>query len=218
MKSTCWLLLVLGMFVCASVALGGTMEVQEVVNGQPMVIWANASAISSNSLEDPRLIVRRLKRGSAIDPGSAVFSGLTFGFESVDGTGIFDFFNAGRYDLSKLTFTITPGGPSGDVLSEFVCGFDSQMAGSMPFTSCTFQQTGSSNTPTILSFYGGSGLPAGSYFGVDLTGFPDNAQVKANAVTSALDTPEPPAVYLMLAGMIALLAVRRKRTHLLAAF
>ncbi|MGD0696252.1 MAG: PEP-CTERM sorting domain-containing protein [Terriglobia bacterium] len=154
---------------------------------------------------DPQVLVRRNGRGV---PGAAVpFEGSDFTFLVPTGTGIFAFFNENDQAFRSLTFTIFPGGPgpSGDLL--FTCKATSDLK-ALPFSNCHFSQFGSLDTPTVVRFQGGEGLPSMSFFTVYLTGFAPHTEVSVES--TFLPIPEPGTLLLCFPGLAALIAWRRR--------
>jgi hypothetical protein len=154
---------------------------------------------------DPQVQVRRNGRGV---PGTAVpFEGTGFTFLVPTGTGTFAFVNGNEQALRSLTFTIFPGGPGlpGDLL--FTCETTSDLK-ALPFSNCYFSQFGSFDTPTVVQFRGGEGLPSMSFFTVSLTGFAPHTEVSVDS--TFLPIPEPGTLMLCLSGLAALVAWRRR--------
>ena len=153
---------------------------------------------------DPQLLVRRLKRGSI------PFSGSTFGFSAATGTGFFDYYNNNDMILSALTVTIDPGGLPSANASIFSCGIESELP-AVPFTNCSFAAFGTNLNATVITFFGGSGLPPYSHFALGLTGFPANAVVVATAELTP--TPESASFVFVLAGLVGLGVTLAARSH-----
>jgi len=173
------------------------VQLEELINGQN--VWVTLKPGQAVDT-DPRILVRRLRRGSV------PFSGYSFSFTSGTGDGTFDFFNDNPRPLYELTFTITPGGPADSIGALFACGVGSDYR-ILPFSDCLFKQEGDIESTTVVSFFGRPGLPAFSHFAIDLQGFPSNTLVSAVATPSAV--PEPATTALFLTGMGALLWKRR---------
>jgi hypothetical protein len=156
----------------------------------------------TTSFDDPQVVVHQLKRGSQ------PFSGFSFSFLAPDGSGDFNFFNANPVALLELTLTITPGGQVEDLPAIFACGASSEFD-FLPFSNCSFVQIGDAGSATIVSYLGGPGLPAGSHFAIDLTGYQPNTFVTVTAVPASI--PEPGTILLLVTGVGTLLARRRLR-------
>jgi len=209
-------LLLLGamlVFLCPQ-AFADTVAVDELINGKPTLIVLDPGQYNSG-VPDPRFAIRRLRRGSI------PFYGLDFTFDLSDGAGSVDFRNAGPKTLYSLTFTITPGGPGGAGPEVFSCGDDSELSGVIPFTNCLFLETGGPHSESIVTFYGGPGLPSQSHFFVTLDGFGSAVQVSAQGGTTPLSgppvgtsgspdpVPEPGTLALFIGGIAVLLGRRR---------
>ena len=188
------------------------VAVDELVNGKPALIVLDPDDYNSG-VPDPRVAIRRLRRGSI------PFYGLDFSFDLSDGSGSVDFRNAGSETLYSLTLTITPGGPGAPEV--FSCGDDSLLSDVIPFTNCLFLETGGPNSKSIVIFYGGPGLPSQSHFFVTLDGFDSAVEVSAQGSTSPFNgppvgargdpspVPEPGTLALFVGGLALLLGARR---------
>jgi hypothetical protein len=208
------LLLSAALVFVSSQAAADTVGINELVNGKPTLIVLNPSEYTSG-VPDPRIAIRRLRRGSI------PFYGLDFSFDMSDGTGSIDFRNAGSATLYALTFTITPGGPAGNGPEVFSCGDDSQLSDVIPYTNCLFLETGGPNSESIVTFYGGPGLPSGSHFFVTLEGFGSAVQVSAQGSTipwngppvgtsaGSDSVPEPGTLGLFISGVALVLGACR---------
>jgi len=144
-------------------AFADTVAVDELINGKPTLSVLDPGQYTSG-VPDPRFAIRRVRRGSI------PFYGLTFNFDLTNGSGSVDFLNASPETLYSLTFTITPGGPAGSGPEVFSCGDDSELSGVIPFTNCLFLETGGPQSTSVVTFYGGPGLPSQSHFLVTLQG------------------------------------------------
>lgn len=193
MKISRWGVLLVAVVACSGVLEASPVDIQEVIRGEQVTFFLNGGVLADQSVEDPQVALRRLKRGSI------PFSGLTFSFAALAGSGFFDYYNSNAFDLFTLTLTITPGGPPASTASSFGCGIETDVTGVFPFSSCEFQQTGSDVTSTIATFTGPPGLPPHSHFAVELDGFPANAQVSAAATPDPV--PEPGVGLLFLSGL-----------------
>ncbi|HEX9760749.1 MAG TPA: PEP-CTERM sorting domain-containing protein [Candidatus Acidoferrales bacterium] len=141
---------------------------------------------------DPQIIIRQ---GS----GTIPVTGLTFSFTlgTVDGEETID--NQSSQVWTTLTLTIFPGAQADDLPSSFfVC------TPLVFFTDCTFLQMGSTTTPTIIFFFGGTGVPVGQHFTIEWIGFPEGA-----GLVGVANVPEPGTLLLMLSGAGAM-ALRRR--------
>ncbi len=187
--------------LASSHAFADTVALEEIINGKPTLVVLDPGQFGSG-VADPRIGVRRLKRGSTW------FWGLEFSFDLSGGTGQADFFNAGAATLHSLTLTITPGGPASGGPEVFSCGAESDLNGLIPFTNCLFKETGGADSRTVVKFYGGPGLPHQSHFSVELGGFDSNVQVSAQGSPAV---PEPGTLALFLGGGALLLNRRRSR-------
>lgn len=204
MKNKWILLLMAGVMVVltARKSPADVVAVQQYINGASVLDVLKPGPIDFTTIDDPQMIVRRLIRGSV------PFSGLSFSFDALSGSGDFDYYNGNSFALASLTFTILPGDPAGITDSMFACGIQTQLT-LLPFSNCRFSQFGGATTPTILSFYGGSGLPTHSHFDVEMNGFQPNSSVSAEA--TPLLTPEPGMAVLILSGIGSLLTQARPR-------
>jgi len=200
------------LLLLSSQASGDTVAVNELINGNPTLVVLAPTEYTSG-VPDPRVAVRRLRRGSI------PFYGLDFSFDVSNGGASVDFRNAGPETLYSLTLTITPGGPAGNGPEVFSCGDDSVLSDVIPFTNCLFLETGGSHSESIVTFYGGPGLPSQSHFFVTLDGFGSAVQVSAQGGTTpmngpavgALGSPDPvpePATLALFIGGVALLLNR----------
>lgn len=154
---------------------------------------------------DPQVLVHRNGRGV---PATAIpFEGAGFTFLVPTGTGIFAFVNENDQAFRSLTFTIFPGGPGlpGDLL--FTCKMTSDLE-ALPFSNCHFSQFGSFDTPTVVRFQDGEGLPSMSFFTISLTGFAPHTEVSVES--TFLPIPEPGTLMLCFSGLAALVARRRR--------
>jgi len=195
-------------------AFADTVAVDELVNGKPTLVVLKPGQYGIG-VPDPRVAIRRLRRGSI------PFYGLDFTFELSDGAGSVDFRNAGSDTLYSLTLTITPGGPAGAGPEVFSCGDDSELSDVIPFTNCLFIETGGPHSESIVTFYGGPGLPSQSHFFVTLDGFGSAVHVSAQAGTTPVNgppvgasgdpspVPEPGTLGLFIGGVAVLLGGRR---------
>ena len=182
-------------------AFADAIAVDELIRGHNTLVVLNPAKYGSE-LTDPRVSIRQLQRGST------PFYGLDFSFNLSDGTDQADFRNAGPATLYGLTFTITPGGGAGEGSEVFSCGVATDLAAPIPFNNCLFMHVGGPDSPSIVRFYGGPGLPSQSHFSVELDGFASNVGVSAVASpTSAV--PEPGTLALFLGGVALLLGRRR---------
>ena len=136
-----WHVLLLGstLLLLSSQASADTVGVYEVINGKPTLIVLQPAEYRSG-LPDPRVALRRLRRGSI------PFYGLDFSFDLSNGSGSVDFRNAGPQTLYSLTLTISPGGPAGNGPEVYSCGDDSVLSDVIPFTNCLFLETGGSHS------------------------------------------------------------------------
>jgi hypothetical protein len=216
MKRWHTLLLAVTLLVLSPQAFGDTVALSELINGKTTLLVLDPAQYGVG-VPDPRVALRRLTRGSI------PFYGLDFSFDLSDGTGSVDFRNAGSETLYSLTLTITPGGPAGAGPEVFSCGDDSQLSDVIPFTNCLFMQTGGPNSETIVTFYGGPGLPSQSHFFVTLDGFDSSVQVSAQGGTTPVNgpavgalgspdpVPEPGTLALFFSGVALLLGRRASR-------
>jgi hypothetical protein len=210
------LLLAATLLVLSSQASADTVALNELINGKPTLVVLDPGQYGTR-VPDPRVAIRRLVRGSI------PFYGLDFSFDLSDGAGSVDFRNAGPETLYSLTLTITPGGPAGVGPEEFSCGDSSALSDVIPFTNCVFLETGGPHSESIVTFYGGPGLPSQSHFFVTLEGFGSAVQVNAQGGTTpvsgraaeALGTsdsvPEPGSLALFMGGVAMLLGRHRSR-------
>ena len=210
----CHALLLGATLLLSSRAFADTVAVDELINGKPILIVFNPGQYTSG-VPDPRFAIRRLRRGSI------PFYGLDFSFSLSDGSGSIDFRNANPETLYSLTFTITPGGPAGSGPEIFSCGDDSELSGVIPFTNCLFLETGGPQSESVVTFYGGPGLPSQSHFFVTLEGFGSAVQVSAQGGTTPLNgppvgtsgsgdpVPEPGTLGLFIGGMVLLMGRHR---------
>jgi len=193
-----------------SQASADTVAVNELVNGKPTLVVLEPAEYT-NRLPDPRVALRRLRRGSI------PFYGLDFGFDASAGGASVDFRNAGSETLYSLTLTISPGGPAGNSPEEFSCTDDSALSSVVPFTNCLFLETGGPNSESIVTFYGGPGLPSQSHFLVTVEGFGSAVEVSAQGGTTPLNSPpgdpspvpEPGTLTLLVGGLALVLGRRR---------
>jgi hypothetical protein len=202
------------LLLLSSQASGDTVAVNELINGNPTLVVLAPTEYTSG-VPDPRVAVRRLRRGSI------PFYGLDFSFDVSNGGASVDFRNAGPETLYSLTLTITPGGPAGNGPEVFSCGDDSVLSDVIPFTNCLFLETGGSHSESIVTFYGGPGLPSQSHFFVTLDGFGSAVHVSAQAGTTPVNgppvgasgdpspVPEPGTLGLFIGGVAVLLGGRR---------
>ena len=211
-----WHVLLLGstLLLLSSQASADTVGVYEVINGKPTLIVLQPAEYRSG-LPDPRVALRRLRRGSI------PFYGLDFSFDLSNGSGSVDFRNAGPQTLYSLTLTISPGGPAGNGPEVYSCGDDSVLSDVIPFTNCLFLETGGPHSESIVTFYGGPGLPSQSHFFVTLDGFGSAVHVSAQAGTTPVNgppvgasgdpspVPEPGTLGLFIGGVAVLLGGRR---------
>ncbi len=188
------------LFLLSSHAFADIVAFEELTNGKPTLVVLDPGQYGSG-VTDPRVAIRRLRRGST------PFWGLDFSFDWSGGMGQADFFNAGAATLYALTLTITPGVPASDDPEVFSCGAESDLSGLIPFVNCLFMRTGGADSSSVVRFYGGPGLPSQSHFAVEMDGFDSNARV--SAVASPSPVPEPGTLALFLGG-VALLANRRR--------
>jgi hypothetical protein len=191
-----------------------TVAVDELINGKPTLSVLDPGQYTSG-VPDPRFAIRRVRRGSI------PFYGLTFNFDLTNGSGSVDFLNASPETLYSLTFTITPGGPAGSGPEVFSCGDDSELSGVIPFTNCLFLETGGPQSTSVVTFYGGPGLPSQSHFFVTLQGFGSAVQVTAQGGTTPINgasvgtscggdpVPEPETLGLFIGGVALLLGGHR---------
>jgi hypothetical protein len=180
-------------------ARADTVAVDQLIDGKDTLTVIDEQKFEAGPPYDPQIVVRRLARGSMH------FSGLSFSFDALSGSGIFDFFNANDFRLAELVFTITPGGPPRTVNSLFGCGVSSQLK-ALPFSECHFAEMGDDLSSTVVSF-SSSGLAPFSHFAVELTGFAPNAHITATATPARV--PEPETILLLLSGVGALLTRRK---------
>ena len=183
-------------------ALADAVAVNELVNGTEILRVLDPSQYGHGTPADPQVTVHRLRRGSA------PFKGYRFSFVAPDGSGSFDFFNDNPLTLLDLTLSISPGGPPNNVPALFDCGVGSDF-NFLPFSSCSFIQTGDSNSPTVVLFFGGPGLPPFSHFALELAGFEPDTLITGMATPA--NVPEPAPMALLLTGMGTLLAGVRLR-------
>jgi hypothetical protein len=214
MKSVHIVLFSATLVLLSSQAFADTVAVDELVNGKPTLVVLEPGQYGIG-VPDPRVAIRRLRRGSI------PFYGLDFSFDLSDGAGSVDFRNAGSETLYSLTLTISPGGPAGAGPEVFSCGDDSELSDVIPFTNCLFMETGGPHSESIVTFYGGPGLPSQSHFFVTLDGFGSAVQVSAQGGTTpingpavgALGSPDPvpePATLALFIGGVALLLNRHR--------
>ena len=202
-----WHVLLLGstLLLLSSQASGDTVAVNELINGNPTLVVLAPTEYTSG-VPDPRVAVRRLRRGSI------PFYGLDFSFDLSNGSGSVDFLNASPETLYSLTFTITPGGPAGSGPEVFSCGDDSELSGVIPFTNCLFLETGGPHSESIVTFYGGPGLPSQSHFLVTLQGFGSAVEVSGQGGTTPVNdspVPEPGTLALFVGGGALMLGGRQ---------
>src|SRR6516164_4569208 len=211
-----WHVLLLGftLLLLSSQASADTVGVYEVINGKPTLIVLQPAEYRSG-LPDPRVALRRLRRGSI------PFYGLDFSFDLSNGSGSVDFRNAGPQTLYSLTLTISPGGPAGNGPEVYSCGDDSVLSDVIPCTNCLFLETGGPHSESIVTFYGGPGLPSQSHFFVTLDGFGSAVHVSAQGGTTPVNgasvgtscggdpVPEPETLGLFIGGVALLLGGRR---------
>ena len=211
-----WHVLLLGstLLLLSSQASADTVGVYEVINGKPTLIVLQPAEYRSG-LPDPRVALRRLRRGSI------PFYGLDFSFDLSNGSGSVDFRNAGPQTLYSLTLTISPGGPAGNGPEVYSCGDDSVLSDVIPFTNCLFLETGGPHSESIVTFYGGPGLPSQSHFLVTLQGFGSAVEVSGQGGTTPVNgppvgasgdpspVPEPGTLGLFIGGVAVLLGGRR---------
>ena len=202
-----WHVLLLGstLLLLSSQASADTVGVYEVINGKPTLIVLQPAEYRSG-LPDPRVALRRLRRGSI------PFYGLDFSFDLSNGSGSVDFRNAGPQTLYSLTLTISPGGPAGNGPEVYSCGDDSVLSDVIPFTNCLFLETGGPHSESIVTFYGGPGLPSQSHFLVTLQGFGSAVEVSGQGGTNPVNdspVPEPGTLALFVGGGALMLGGRR---------
>jgi hypothetical protein len=163
-----------------------TVAYEDVVNGVDSLTVLNSGAYAAGDYVDPEVVVRRLKRGSI------PFEGFIFEFNSDSGTGFFDYRNNNDVALLDLTLVIT--GVYGDANMAFGCGIQTQLD-ALPFSSCVYRRigTGTTDSSTVITFFGAAGLPAQSHFAILLTGFPADATVLAQAIPEASSPAPPPS-------------------------
>jgi hypothetical protein len=195
-------------------AFADTVALNELINGKSTLVILDPGQYGIG-VPDPRVAIRRLARGSI------PFYGLDFSFDLSNGVGSVDFRNAGPETLYSLTLTITPGGPAGAGPEVFSCGDDSALSSVIPFANCLFLATGGPHSESIVSFYGGPGLPSQSHFFVTLDGFGSAVQVNAQggtipvsgpavgALGNADPVPEPGTLALLLGGLALVLSRHR---------
>ena len=202
-----WHVLLLGstLLLLSSQASADTVGVYEVINGKPTLIVLQPAEYRSG-LPDPRVALRRLRRGSI------PFYGLDFSFDLSNGSGSVDFRNAGPQTLYSLTLTISPGGPAGNGPEVYTCGDDSVLSDVIPFTNCLFLETGGPHSESIVTFYGGPGLPSQSHFLVTLQGFGSAVEVSGQGGTTPVNdspVPEPGTLALFVGGGALMLGGRQ---------
>ena len=188
--------------LCSTGARADTIAYYDVSDGNSILQILEPEPYYAGNGTDPKLLVRRLKRGSI------PFSGPRFSFSANTGTGFFDYYNNNDMILSALTITIDPGGLPSASASIFSCGIQSELA-LLPFNNCSFGAFGTDLNATVINFFGGPGLPAYSHFSLDLTGFPANAAVVATAELTA--APEPVPSMLFFVGLLGLAFVWARR-------
>ena len=196
------LLLGAALLLLARHTFADAVAVDELIKGHPSLFVLDAARYGID-VPDPRVMVRQLRRGST------PFWGLDFGFDLSGGTGQADFRNAGPATLYGLTLTITPGGGGGEGPQVFSCDAATDLDASIPFTNCLYTNVGGSDSPSIVKFYGGPGLPSQSHFSVELDGFASNVAVSAVATSTPEAVPEPGTLALFLGGVALLLGRRR---------
>ena len=189
--------------LCSAGARADTIAYYDVTNGNSILAVLQPDAYYAGDGTDPQLLVRRLKRGSI------PFSGPSFSFFANTGTGFFDYYNNNPMILSTLTITIDPGGLPSASATIFSCGIESELI-AMPFSNCSFGAFGSNLDATVITFFGGPGLPPFSHFALELAGFPANADVVATAELTP--SPEPASLVLFFVGLLAFgfVGIRRR--------
>jgi len=189
---------------CSAGARADTIAYYDVNNGNSTLAILEPDLYYAGNGTDPKLLVRRLKRGSIH------FRGSTFSFNANTGAGFFDYYNGNDMILSALTVTIDPGGLPSATASIFSCGIESEWA-SMPFNNCSFVKFGTDLDATVIAFFGGPGLPPYSHFSLDLAGFPANAAVVVTAELTP--APEPASFALFLVGLLGLGVASARRAR-----
>jgi hypothetical protein len=173
-------------------------------------------AFSDTILNDPRAVFHPPSQIGGGGPPQSDITSTFFSFISPSGTSptmtspcviggvddnVCDFLNLSGVDWTQLEFTVSPGGVLSSCQAQALSGF----------TNCDVLQQGNASTPTVFTFFGGTGIPDGTAFGFSTQGWATNTvfDVVANG---AANTPEPSNMALLLGGLVfAFVLIKRTK-------
>ena len=170
-------------------------------------------AFADPIVTDPKTVLHPPSQTGGGGPPQSDITGTAFSFISPTGTSpgpsacviggvdddVCDFLNLSGQDWTKLVFTASPGGDLSSCQPTY------------GFTNCEVNQQGGPTTPTVFTFFGGTGIPDGVAFGFGVQGWDANTQFDVVA-----NTPEPTKLTFLLVGLLVALSRIKRGSRLRA--